>query len=64
MTSAKKLVAYVHVGGQVYGPGSDVPAEVAKQITNPKAWGDEPEPEKKAPAKKVASSKTEHPTEQ
>lgn len=63
MTSAKRLAGYVHVGGQVYGPASDVPPEVAKQITNPKAWADgesaEPAPEKKTPAKKAASSKTE-----
>lgn len=36
--AARKLRTYVHVDGQVYGPDSDVPAEVAKRITNPKAW--------------------------
>jgi hypothetical protein len=38
--SKRKLAAYVHVDGTVYGPGDDVPADVAKQITNPKAWGE------------------------
>lgn len=55
----KKLVTYVHVDGEVYGPDSDVPAEVAKQITNPKAWGDKPEDDgedKKPAAKKAAAS--------
>ncbi len=37
---ARKLVAYVHVDGKVYGPGDDVPAKVAEAITNPKAWAD------------------------
>lgn len=36
----RRLVGFVHVDGQVYGPDSDVPAEVAKQITNPNAWGE------------------------
>ena len=43
MAAAKKqgkaLVAFVHIGGEVYGPGSEVPADVAKRITNEKAWG-------------------------
>jgi hypothetical protein len=37
---SKKLAAFVHVDGKVYGPGDDVPAKVAEAITNPKAWGD------------------------
>lgn len=37
----KQLASFVHVGGQVYGPDSDVPDEVAKQITNPNAWDGE-----------------------
>jgi hypothetical protein len=47
----RALVSTVHVvdgGGlvHVYGPGDTVPAEHAKLITNPKAWGgDAPEPE-------------------
>lgn len=50
--------------------GETVSAEVAKGITNPKAWGDEPDTDgeeapakesatKKTPAKKTASSKSE-----
>ena len=58
--AARTLAAYVYVEGQVYGPGSDVPAEIAEKITNPKAWGETPAPEAhKAPARKQASSKTE-----
>lgn len=40
--SKKELAAFVYVDGQVYGPGDDVPADVAKQITNPDAWATEP----------------------
>lgn len=56
--ASKKLAAYVHVNDEVYGPDDDVPADVAKQITNPKAWGEEPDAngEAKAPAKKSAAS--------
>lgn len=69
--AGRKLVTYVHVNGQVYGPDSDVPADVAERITNPKAWGEQ-EADKassesedsgsaakktsKAPAKKTSSS--------
>lgn len=42
--SNRKLVTYVHVNGVVYGPGDDVPADVAAQITNPSAWGDDSAP--------------------
>lgn len=38
---ARKLAAYVHVSGVVYPAGSTPPADVAKQITNPKAWAEE-----------------------
>jgi len=41
VSAGKKLVAFVHVNGVAYGPNDDVPAEVAKLITNPKAWGGE-----------------------
>jgi len=34
----KKLARYVTVAGTTYGPSDDVPAEIAEQITNPKAW--------------------------
>jgi hypothetical protein len=40
MSKQRKLATYVHVDGAVYGPDDDVPADVAKQITNPKAWAD------------------------
>lgn len=41
----KKLAAYVYVDGALYGPASDVPADVAKRIDNPKAWGKSDAPE-------------------
>lgn len=37
----RKLANHVHVDGKVYGPDDDVPAAVAKKITNPKAWASE-----------------------
>ena len=44
----RKLAQYVTVHSEAesvtYGPGDDVPAEHAKLITNPKAWGDDDEP--------------------
>lgn len=33
-----RLAGFVHVDGVVYGPGDSVPADVARRITNPKAW--------------------------
>lgn len=53
MSGRKRLTSFVHVAGRVYGPDDDVPADVAKLITNPKAWGEaaadtieaEPEPD-------------------
>lgn len=36
--SKTKLARNVTVGGTTYGPGDDVPEDVVKQITNPKAW--------------------------
>jgi hypothetical protein len=40
-----KLNTTVHVDGVAYGPGKDIPAEVAAQITNPDVWdGDPPTP--------------------
>lgn len=39
--SSRRLATYVYVDGVAYGPESDLPAEVAKVITNPKAWEDE-----------------------
>lgn len=58
--AGKKLAVNVYVAGVLYTPDSDIPAEVAKQITNPKAWGDEPNTEGKAPAKTTASAKNEN----
>ena len=46
--AAKKLATYVHVDGTQYGPDSDVPAEVAKQITTEDAWA---KPEAKSDSK-------------
>lgn len=61
MSAGKKLAANVYVDGVLYTPESDVPAEVAKRITNPKAWGDEPDVEgesvTRSPAKKTAAKK-------
>lgn len=37
----KKLAKNVHVGGEVYRAGREVPDEVAEKITNPKAWADD-----------------------
>lgn len=44
---SKQLTSFVHVDGVAYGPGDKLPADVAKQIVNPKAWegGDAPEAE-------------------
>ena len=45
----RNLVAHVHVyddegNPHVFGPGDDVPAELAKRITNPDAWESDSEP--------------------
>lgn len=37
-TTGAELVARVAVGGIWYGPGDDVPDDVARRITNPKVW--------------------------
>lgn len=36
--ATRKLARHVTVGSVTYGPGDDVPADVAAKITNPKAW--------------------------
>ena len=42
---ARKLNTWVHVGERRYGPGDDVPDDVASQISNPDVWADEvPDP--------------------
>ena len=44
--SAPQLIANVCVDGIYYGPDYvQPPADVAERITNPAAWGDEPQPE-------------------
>ena len=37
---AKTLTRTVYVDGVAYGPASAIPEDVAKRITNPKAWAD------------------------
>lgn len=52
-----RLTAYVHVDGVVYGPEDDLPAEIAKKITNPAAWSsdsDESEDERPKGARRTA----------
>lgn len=40
MAGGKALAANVYVDGALYGPAGKKPSdEVAKRITNPKAWG-------------------------
>ncbi len=46
----RKLATRVAVAGRWYGPGDDIPDDVAAQIRNPKAWAsdmdtDAPQPE-------------------
>lgn len=49
MTAGKKLAVNVTVGGTTHEAGSVPPAEVAKQIDNPKAWEqDGPKPASKS----------------
>jgi hypothetical protein len=49
---SRRLVTYVHLDGQVYGPADEVPDEVAERITNPDAW--EPETQEVKPADQPA----------
>jgi hypothetical protein len=55
---SRHLASYVSVNGTTYGPDDDVPKDVADQITNPKAWGEDPESEDKGTAKAAASKST------
>lgn len=41
---SRKLAATVHLDGEVYEAGTKVPADIAKRIDNPKAWGETPAP--------------------
>jgi hypothetical protein len=45
----RKLNTFVHVGELRYGPGDDVPAEAAAQITNPDVWVDDNQPRSLTP---------------
>ena len=36
--AGRKLNTWVHVDGVAYGPGDEVPPEVAKKITNEDVW--------------------------
>lgn len=42
---SKQLAMNTTVEGETYAAGTVPPAEVAKKITNPKAWGEEPKPD-------------------
>lgn len=44
MAGGKKPAVFVTVGGQTFAPGSEIPADLAKLIDNPKVWEGEPEP--------------------
>jgi len=49
---AKELTRNVYVDGVLYGPDGEKPsADVAKEITNPKAWGEDEEKAEKPSAK-------------
>jgi hypothetical protein len=54
--SERKLASNVWVGGELYEAGSAPPKEVADQITNPKAWGDEPKQESKRASSRRSES--------
>jgi hypothetical protein len=57
--AGRKLATTVHVGGQVFEAGSTPPKEFADLITNPKAWGDEPDSgSSSTPAKRSAPKRT------
>lgn len=51
----RKPVANVTVNGSTYPAGEPLPDGVADLIDNPKVWGDEPAPVKKAAAKRSTS---------
>lgn len=52
-----RLVTYVHVDGRVYGPGVDVPADVAKRISNPDVWAHEAQAPAASPAPEAPVAK-------
>jgi hypothetical protein len=59
--ATRKLRTYVHVDGTAYGPGDDLPDEVAERITNPKAWDDYDESKLSQTARPVGPSSAEMP---
>lgn len=43
MAESRKVadnVGYVHVGGQVFGPGDEIPADLHSEIRNPAVFAD------------------------
>lgn len=52
------LASTVHVDGEIYAAGTEVPAAVAALITNPKAWGETPAESTSSEAEKSADSGT------
>ena len=50
-----RLAGCVHLDGVAYSPDSDVPADVAARITNPKAWEGGVLPEAPAPVAKESA---------
>lgn len=43
MAESRKVadnVGYVHVGGQVFGPGDEIPAELHSEVRNPAVFAD------------------------
>lgn len=52
--ATRKLKANVWVGGKLYAADSTPPKDVADQITNPAAWGEETEAEKPKSTRKAA----------
>lgn len=55
----KKLNTHVWVDGTWYGPDDDVPAEVAKQIDNPKVWESDEDADAKPATRSSRKSSTE-----
>lgn len=66
-TTGAQLVARVAVAGKWYGPGDDVPDDVARRIQNPKVWEGGKVPtfdDKPAEAKADADTPAETPADQ
>lgn len=59
----RRLTTHVHLDGNVWGPGVDIPADVADRITNPDVWdtpaqaGVDAEEPKPAPKRRTAAKK-------